>query len=736
MEIINDNIDDILDIKGKNNNFLTDKPYSQEYIDLALKWSKLPMYKDKNSVKKFFDLLHNCNVILLISGTGSGKTVLVPKFVIKYMKIMKLEGKIAITNPKISTTIYNAEYGAKTLDIKLGEEVGYKYKGSPSDSITDKSKLIYCTDGLILATILSGDKLLKDYQGIIIDEAHERHIQIDILLKLIKDIIKQRPDFKLIIMSATINSSTFRDYFNTTEIKYGEIEVSGESNYAITQNWLDKKIKISRSNYIDLAVDRCLNIIDTTEIGDIIVFVPIINDAKKGCQILKSKCPSTLKIKNNICDKLFCVEVFGKMKDADKTIAVSKDLYKSKGFDRKIIFATNVAESSITFEGITHVIDTGYELGKYYDYVNNSEVITIKYTSQAQIKQRIGRAGRTQPGISYHLYTTEAYNKFSLYPIPNISVIDLTDHLISLLKYSKTLKNIVNLMMDLITVPKIDQFIVALYKLYFIKCIKLVKAVEIENSSDENLLLQDKDIKWNNMISYNNLNSIMNGTLTTVGYNILKFRSSPILSAYCIILSYYMKCQKEIIQIMAICEISNGQLKQLFDYNKKELKNVQDYFKPYIHIGSDHITVFNIYNKLYINKQVKYLNKKLFSSIEKRIIQLEKYATSINEKRYIYMKEKYKIINKDPYNDIIDNIIYVLGISYQYNLIKKVNKITYQSLNFFKNSTANIEYCEIMPTNIQYTDYAICNTFVSAFGNKSFQCITQIPKHIMQNINK
>ena len=171
------------------------------------------MYKNTKSVKQFFNLLNDCQVILLVSGTGSGKTVLVPKFVLKYVILNNLSGKIAVTNPKILTTIYNAEYGAKALDVNLGEEVGYKYKGAPDNASNNNTKLLYCTDGIILATLLGRDPLLKDYQSTTIDEAHERQVNIDLLLRLIKELLPKRPDFKLIIMSATINSSVFRNYF-------------------------------------------------------------------------------------------------------------------------------------------------------------------------------------------------------------------------------------------------------------------------------------------------------------------------------------------------------------------------------------------------------------------------------------------------------------------------------------------------------------------------------------------
>jgi pre-mRNA-splicing factor ATP-dependent RNA helicase DHX15/PRP43 len=729
MEYIENNINDILDVDGKKVNFLTDKQYSEEYIKLSEKWRQLPMYKDKSSVKNFFNLLHNKQVILLISGTGSGKTVLVPKFFLKYVKMLGLNGKIAITNPKILTTMYNAEYGAKTLDVKLGEEVGYKYKGAPQNSIGPNTKLLYVTDGLILATILSGDTLLSEYQGIIIDEAHERHIQIDILLRLIKNILPIRPEFKLIIMSATINPTIFKDYFDNSNISFGIIEVSGESNYPITQNWLDPKIKINRSNYIDVAVERCLNIIDTTKTGDILIFVPTQNDAIKGCQSLKKNCPEKLKTKKTICDKLYCVEVFSKMKLINKDMAVSKDLYKTKGFDRKIIFATNVAESSITFDGLIYVIETGFELANYYVANSNSYVISKKYTSQAQIKQRIGRAGRTQPGVSYHLYTKDSYNNLKLYPEPNISVIDLTDIILSLIKYSKTINNFISVIKDLITVPRIEQITYGIYKLYFNKCLKLI------DSKSDNILNIDS-IKWHKINSYDKMLDTFNGTLTSIGINILRFKSSSVLSALAMLMSKYMNCETDIAIIMAAIEISNGKLESVFDIDSKKINIIIKYFEKITINGSDHLTFLNIYKENYLTKNYKYLNRKLFDNIEKRATQLLMYVNKISTKTYKHMKIKYKLVQSDPYNDIQTNITYVLALSHLYNLLQKKSNNIYTSVNFIENSVAPLEYFKLTPPIKKHTNFVICNSLSDTFGRKNFQCLTQIPDSIMVNILK
>jgi pre-mRNA-splicing factor ATP-dependent RNA helicase DHX15/PRP43 len=721
MDIIKKNIKDILDIKGKNNNFLNDQPFSDLYKELAAKWGKLPMYKDIDSIELFFKLIDTCNVILLQSSTGSGKTVLVPKLFLKYVKTMNIAGKIAITNPKILTTIYNAEYGAKTLDVTLGKEVGYKYKGAPLESTSEETRLLYCTDGLILSRLLGGDSLLSEYIGIIIDEAHERHIQIDILLKLLKDLIIKRPEFKLIIMSATINAKVFKDYFKVQDIKYGEMEVSGETTFPITQNWLDKKTKITDTNYVEIAVDKCFEIIDSSTNGDIIVFVPTTKDAEKGCRLIQEECPSKLKTKKTTCNKLYCIEVYSKMDPKKKDLAVSKDLYKEKGYDRKIIFATNVAESSITFDGLVYVIDTGYELSNYYDYIENSYVVTKKFTSQAQIKQRIGRSGRTQPGIAYHLYTKEQYKQLNEYPEPNISSSDLTDFVLSFIKYSKVIKNMLKLVQDMITVPKIEQIVSAIYKLHFTKSIKLILSEDFDNKTDK--LLFPSDIDWLNIKSYRDLEKY-NGTTTTLGYCALKFSSSPLISSLTIIMGKYYGCQKEMIQIMAICEVTDSKADTLFIYDRKDIKIVQDYFKDYIHIGSDHLTVLNIYKELYLEDKTEYLNKKLFGAIKERIIQLERTTEQIKEERYEYMREKYNLVTIKPYDNTIDNIKSVLTISHKFNLIKHVSKINYQSINYLRNSEAKAQYISIMPKNEQL-EHAICHTLVNVFNNKSYQFITQ-----------
>ncbi len=198
-------------------------------------------------------------------------------------RLLFLPGKIAITNPKIITTKSNAEYAADTLDVNLGDEVGYKYRKSPSNSYSDKTRLLYLTDGTLLSSILNGNSLLSEYYSIIIDEAHERQIQIDMLLFLIKEIISKRSDLKLIIMSATIKSEIFKDYFDIKGINYGELDIYKSANYHIDHFWYNNINK----DYLITVEEVSRDIIKKSE--KLLVFVPTQKDTFKCCELITKK---------------------------------------------------------------------------------------------------------------------------------------------------------------------------------------------------------------------------------------------------------------------------------------------------------------------------------------------------------------------------------------------------------------------------------------------------------------
>ena len=400
----------ILDIKGENPNPLTGEPYSLTYKELAQVWSKFPAYEKAEEIIK---QIKDNQVILVISGTGSGKTVLFPKYVFHVLDYSK---KIAVTLPKQIIAKSAAEFAAKTLDVKIGQEVGYQYKGSDKEGKSEKTKLLYATDGTIVARLLK-DPLLTDFDAVIIDEAHERKVQIDFLLYLLRNVVKSRPEFKLVIMSATINEEIFKSYF--VEEKFITINVGAKTNYPIESTFLDQRV--DPKDFLDKGYDIMKEIIKKDDLNkqgshDLLFFITSVTEAKKICERI-GKDPDL--IEDNLC-----IEVYSGMDPIKQELAQDKNLFKEKfNKKRKIVLATNVAESSLTIDGIKYVIDSGLEFSSYYDPDLNCKVLERKLITHAQAKQRMGRAGRTESGYCYHLYTKEDFDKnMARFPEPTIRV--------------------------------------------------------------------------------------------------------------------------------------------------------------------------------------------------------------------------------------------------------------------------------------------------------------------------
>ena len=712
MNLNNIDIKDPLDYLGKNNNFLNNKKYSNDYINYAKKWYQFPLYTEKNKLSELLYLINDKQIILLTSGTGSGKTVLVPKYVLKYMISNNDNKMTCITNPKILTTLYNAEYGAKTLDVNLGDEVGYKFKGAIEKSMTEKTKLLYCTDGLLMSIILNKDPLLSEFNCVIIDEAHERNIQIDLLLYFLKQIIIKRKDFKLVIMSATINSKIFSDYYNINGINYGEIHFLGK-NYPVEQIWFNKDI--SKKDYKLEGVNFIKQLIDKTNDGDILMFVATEKETSECCKLFKNY--------NNS----YCAEVYSKMKHNNRDIAIEKDKYKEKGYKRKIIFATNVAESSITIDGLKYVVDGGYEIQNYFDYNQNMFIIKKDYTTQAQIKQRIGRVGRTSEGIAYHLYTKHTYDTLKDYPDPNIRKIDITLYILNFFNYTDTLINIIDILTKLITIPYFQQLLLSIHKLFFYGIIKIIKHnLNINQDNYEYNKLSFNDINYNTLNDYNDLINY-NGTIKTIGHLLNKLKLSSLEMGLCLLCSYYMNCQREMIIIAAILESCKYRLKDLF--NENNIKKTNKLFKKSIVEHSDHITLLNIYFDHYKNENFKYLNNKLWNDVDKKIEEITKRLNKIKLKKYEYINKDNQLILKKTFEKKFDNILYSLYYGLQYNKFYKDNK-NYTSLNYIHNSSARIEKLFFINKKNNYK-YGVAHYLNNAFNNIVWRIVSFIPEELI-----
>lgn len=634
----------ILDPLGKNKNPLTSLDYSNNFKELANKWSKLPAYKN---AKKIIQSLKKHQVFLVISGTGSGKTVLMPKFLLHSFDYKK---KIAITLPKQILTENMASYASKILEVPLGKHVGYKYQGS-NKMYNDETNLLYTTDGTIVQKLMN-DPELKDFDGVIIDEAHERKVQIDIMLLLLKNVLEKRPNFKLIIMSATINAKIFENYFKKFDFK--KIELSGKTNYPIESIYLKKPIK--QSEYIEKGISIIKDILKKDKVDNILFFITSSNEAFEICKKINL-------IKSQF--KPICVELYANMPKTREFIAVDINEYKKQGHNVKIIVSTNVAESSLTVEGITYVIDSGYELLSTYEPKIRASKLELKMTSKAQILQRKGRTGRTGPGICYHLYTEKEFNKLDDYPHPDIRTANISSEILGLLKNVKEVKKVKEILNNMIEPPK-------------------------------------KEYVKNILEDFKNIKLIKNKKITTKGEIISKIPISDIYLGNCMLYSYIYNCSREMSLIVSLLEATNNNMRKIFmkppEDKKEKHKKAKERFK---HKYGDHLSILNIMQQFKKQKNEKkkwcfdnFLNYKNLEKALKNSYRLQN--NPLNESKQNNMK-------------IDDRILFCLSKGLE------TKTATLESNNFYKTKYTNKvkisrqSYIEKKISNIIYGELFIQN---------------------------
>lgn len=683
----------ILDPTGINKNPLTGKKYSTDYIKYAKVWSKLPAYK---TAKPIINDIINNQILLVVSGTGSGKTVLIPKYV---LHAFNYDCKIAVTLPKQKIAYSSAEYAAKTLDVKLGNEIGYKFKGSPNDSFSSDTKILYATDGTIVANLIN-DPLLSKYDAIIIDEAHERKVQIDFLLYLLREVIKNRAEFKLIIMSATISTDIFIDYFKEFKIK--QLNLSGDANFPIKSIFTDISSKENYNKILTLGFNTLIQILDSEKNNkesenDIIFFVSSQSDTTTICDMLNKYIENC---KDKECEiikhgDIYCATIYSSLNQKYVELVTSENKYlklkspKTKYY-RKVVIATNVAESSLTIKGLTYVIDSGYELESSYDSKFRAKILNKSLISVAQAKQRMGRTGRTKPGTCYHLYSNETFTKImKKYPEPAIRKTDITMD-----------------MLRLLSVNSIQT------------CKKLSDALNnfIEPPSSDNILHSMNYLMGMNLIS--------DDRISTLGSYISNLGVNTILFGLCISYGILNKCSYEMAIIITIMSEMKMNVNKLFVnqssiVDKKNLKaRIKQVKKNMFHYYGDHITILKIYQDYTKAKNKEkwctnnFFNRSLFDIENKKLFKKLKHA-KINE----YIKMDDSLVTSINKLNLEDRILTSLILSHRMNTaIKSSNKNKYftqsgysDNLKLSRSSFVEIAANEsdIYPKNIFYSELFI-----------------------------
>ena len=613
---------------------LAGKPYYRSYKNLSYIWTNQIMYKH---VTEMMNSIRNNQITMIKAGTGVGKTLLTPKVALQAFNFQK---KVICTVPKRALARSNASFSAKCLDVLLGQEVGYFFSGEKNK--TDDTKLVFTTSGSLKSLVTGSEPLLKDYQCILIDEVHERSIDTDFLMLMMKEILEKRPDFRLVLMSATVDVSKFKDYFNAQKqkITFNEIIVEGKLH--------DVKVHYEKKPLHDWkasAVEKTIHLLKTTQEGDILIFMKAGNEGG----FIKQQIESATKHLKEI--NPFVIILESKTPSDEQDYATDKFKYlqhpdndPENPFNRKVVIATNVAESSVTIDGVVYVIDNGYEIESSYYPRQNARSLLEERISKASAKQRKGRAGRTKPGECFRLYTEQEFEKFKEYSTPEIQKTDITSDILDLFKlpYVKNtgdLKKYLNTLMD----PPKNEFIVS-------SMMKLNALGATNNTTNQ-------------------------GTITQMGLALSKFRKFDVHISKAIIASAKLNCMYEVIQIILISFMIDNRMESLFnkyrpsrkDMSEREKTNEEKEFnklkKQFYSPYGDFITILNVYESLkqHMNVFIKKnkinenaTNKEDNSNNENNNNSNEKNNLTINKKKLIKEAQRWCYdngVNAKPFID-------------------------------------------------------------------------------------
>ncbi|XP_068665456.1 probable pre-mRNA-splicing factor ATP-dependent RNA helicase DEAH5 [Aristolochia californica] len=485
----------------------------------------LPIYKLK---KELIQAVHDNQVLVVIGETGSGKTTQVTQYLAEAGYTTR--GKIGCTQPRRVAAMSVAKRVAEEFGCRLGEEVGYAIRFE--DCTGPDTVIKYMTDGMLLREILV-DENLSQYSVVMLDEAHERTIHTDVLFGLLKQLVKRRPDLRLIVTSATLDAEKFSGYFFNCNI----FTIPGRT-YPVEILYT----KQPESDYLDAALITVLQIHLTEPEGDVLVFLTGQEEIDHACQSLFER----MKGLGKNVPELIILPVYS---------ALPSEM-QSRIFDpappgkRKVVVATNIAEASLTIDGIFYVVDPGFAKQNVYNPKQGLDSLVITPISQASAKQRAGRAGRTGPGKCYRLYTESAYrNEMSPTSVPEIQRINLG--LTTLTMKAMGINDLLSF--DFMDPPTPQALVSAMEQLYSLGAL------------DEE------------------------GLLTKLGRKMAEFPLEPPLSKM-LLASVDLKCSDEILTIIAMIQTQNIFYRPREKQAQADQKRAK-FFQP----EGDHLTLLAVY---------------------------------------------------------------------------------------------------------------------------------------------
>ncbi|KII72758.1 Pre-mRNA-splicing factor ATP-dependent RNA helicase PRP16 [Thelohanellus kitauei] len=362
----------------------------------------LPIFAVK---QELMNVIRDNHITIIVGETGSGKTTQLTQYMFEdgYGKY----GMIGCTQPRRVAAMSIAKRVSDEMNVKLGEEVGYAIRFE--DCTSDKTCIKYMTDGILLRETLNESELDK-YSVIIMDEAHERSLNTDVLFGILRDVVARRNDLRLIVTSATMDSKKFSEFFGNVPI------------FNIPGRTFPVEIVYSKTvvdDWVDSSAKQALQLHLLPHSGDILVFLPGQEDIETACDILSDKIE-----KLNAKASISILPMYSQL-PSDLQARIFQEAPPGV---RKCIVSTNIAETSLTVDGIFFVVDSGYCKLKVYNPRIGMDALQVFPISQANANQRAGRAGRTGPGQACRLYTENQYkNEMLTTTVPEIQRTNLAN---------------------------------------------------------------------------------------------------------------------------------------------------------------------------------------------------------------------------------------------------------------------------------------------------------------------
>lgn len=541
--------------------------------DMSMKEQResLPVFRMRSTLMQ---AVRDNQFIVIVGETGSGKTTQLTQYL--YEDGYSRSGIVGCTQPRRVAAISVAKRVAEEVGCRVGQEVGYNVRFD--DTSSPRTKIKYMTDGMLQREALM-DPNMTNYSVIMLDEAHERTISTDVLFALLKQAAARRPDLKIIVTSATLDATKFSRYFNGCPI----VEIPGRT-FPVEILYT----KEPELDYLAAALDSVVQIHVSEPEGDILVFLTGQEEIETSVQVLGER----MKALGPSVPELIILPVYSALPSEMQ----SRIFEPTPKGSRKVILATNIAETSLTIDGIYYVIDPGFAKINAYDPKLGMDSLVVKPISQAQANQRSGRAGRTGPGKCFRLYTELAFrNEMLPNTIPEIQRQNLSNVILML----KAIGINDLLHFEFMDPPPKESILLSLNELYYLK------AVDDQSR------------------------------ITTIGRNLVNIPAHPTISKT-LIESIHYKCSDEMITIFAVLSTPN-----IFNRPKQQQELADKKKARFHHPHGDHLTYLNVYNAWVNNDYSKQWCQDNF--IQER--SLKKAQDVRNQLIQIFKRFKYPIIS-------------------------------------------------------------------------------------------